>query len=112
SFDYENMDQSNFDNENEIDYSNTQLNEFGNHNDSINMVETSSHTEIIENSLQEYRLSTNDRSDDYNNSDSSIQSDQNNNSEWDGHDIYEEVDFSEETDNEDYERITPSSLLN
>ncbi|CAG8568750.1 29327_t:CDS:2, partial [Racocetra persica] len=102
------LDQNNFDNKNEIDYSNTQysdaqLNELESHNDNINIADTSSHMEIIENSHT---------SDDYNNSDNSNQSDQNNNSEQDGYNIYEEIDSSEETDNEDHERITPSSLLN
>ncbi|CAG8760788.1 33008_t:CDS:1, partial [Racocetra persica] len=48
------FDQSNFDDENVIDNSDTQTNEFENYNDSINMEETSSHMEIIEDSLQEH----------------------------------------------------------
>ncbi|CAG8838655.1 20286_t:CDS:2, partial [Racocetra persica] len=137
------LDQSNFDDENEI-YSDTQMNEFEDHNEgSINMAETSLYTEIIENSLQEYnesapnktlvykpkRLSTlqldhlsmDDQSDDNNKFNSSNQSkqgsdsnqsDENNNSDQDEYDIYEEIDINEETDNEDYERIKLSSLLN
>ncbi|CAG8748090.1 23882_t:CDS:2, partial [Gigaspora rosea] len=120
------LDQSNFDDENVIDDSNIQINEFENYNDSINMEETSSHMEITEGLLQEItisnktlirrpkklstlQLSIDNQSDDNNNSDSSNQSDKNNNSDQDEYDIYEEID--DEPDNEYYERITPSLLL-
>ncbi|CAG8788985.1 36398_t:CDS:2 [Gigaspora margarita] len=89
------------------------MNEFENYDDSINMEETSSHTEIIEDSLQEYNEITTNivcQRDNNNNSDSSNQSDKNNNSDQNEYDIYEEID--EETDNEDYKRITLSSSLN
>ncbi|RIB27625.1 hypothetical protein C2G38_2029199 [Gigaspora rosea] len=48
------FDQSNFDDKYVIGDSDTQMNEFENYDDNVNMEETSSHTEIIEDSLQEY----------------------------------------------------------